>query len=53
LAETGPPPRRFAPLWRATFACIHERRLVAQICPRWNRLEPWFELVGAFKEDAA
>ena len=22
-------------------------RLVAQICPRWNRLQPWFELVGA------
>ena len=23
--------------------------LVAQICPRWNRLQPWFELVGGFK----
>ncbi len=30
----------------------HERRLVAQICPRWNRLQPWFELVGAFKNAA-
>ena len=24
----------------------HERRLVDQICPRWNRLQPWFELVA-------
>jgi hypothetical protein len=22
---------------------------VAQICPGWNRLQDWFELVGAFK----
>ncbi len=26
--------------------------LVAQICPRWNRLQPWFELVGGFKDAA-
>jgi hypothetical protein len=26
--------------------------LVAQICPRWNRLPEWFELVGAFKDAA-
>jgi hypothetical protein len=32
---------------------INDLEMVAQICPRWNRLEPWFELVGAFKEDAA
>ena len=30
----------------------HERRLVAQICPRWNRLQHWVELVGAFKDAA-
>ena len=24
----------------------------SQICPRWNRLQPWFELVGAFKDAA-
>ena len=29
-----------------------KRRLVAQICPRWNRLQPWFELFGAFKDAA-
>jgi hypothetical protein len=36
-------------------ACICLRRfenLVDQICPRWNRLQPWFELVGAFKDAA-
>jgi len=27
-------------------------RLVAQICPRWNHLQPWFELVEAFKDAA-
>jgi hypothetical protein len=26
--------------------------VVAQICPRWNRVQPWFELVGAFKDAA-
>ena len=26
--------------------------LVAQICPKWNHLQPWFELVGAFKDAA-
>jgi len=26
--------------------------MVAQIFPRWNRLQPWFELVGAFKDAA-
>ena len=36
----------------ASFACIHERRMVAQIYPRWNRLQPWFELVGGFKDAA-
>jgi hypothetical protein len=30
----------------------HERRLVAQICPRWNRLQPWFELAEALKNAA-
>ena len=36
-------------------ACMRLRglgNLVAQICPRWNRLQPWFELVGAFKDAA-
>jgi hypothetical protein len=27
-------------------------RVVAQICPRWNRLQPWFELAGALKNAA-
>ena|SRR5438552_3893179 len=27
----------------------HERRLVAQILPRWNRLQHWFELTEAFR----
>jgi hypothetical protein len=27
-------------------------RLVAQIFPRWNRVQPWFELVRAFKDAA-
>jgi hypothetical protein len=31
---------------------INNLELVAQICPRWNRLQPWFELVGAFKDAA-
>jgi hypothetical protein len=31
---------------------INDLELVAQICPRWNRLQPWFELVEAFKEAA-
>jgi hypothetical protein len=26
--------------------------LVAQICPRWNRLQRWFGLLGAFKAAA-
>jgi len=39
-------------LRRATSACNHELRLVAQTCPRWNRLQPWFELVGGFKDAA-
>jgi hypothetical protein len=26
--------------------------LVAQIFPRWNRLQPWFELIEAFKDAA-
>jgi hypothetical protein len=30
--------RRYA---AASFACIHERRMVAQICPRWNRVADW------------
>jgi hypothetical protein len=31
---------------------INDLEMVAQICPRWNRLQPWFELVGAFKDAA-
>jgi hypothetical protein len=31
---------------------INDLELVAQIFPRWNRLQPWFELVGAFKDAA-
>ena len=31
---------------------INGLKMVAQICPRWNRLQPWFELVGAFKDAA-
>jgi hypothetical protein len=31
---------------------INDLELVAQICPRWNRLQPWFELVGAFRSAA-
>ena len=27
-------------------------RLVAQICPRWNRLQHWFELAEAFRSAA-
>jgi hypothetical protein len=30
----------------------HERRLVAQICPGWNRLQQWFELAEAFRSAA-
>ena len=36
----------------ASSACIHERRMVAQICPRWNRLQDWFELAAALKDAA-
>jgi hypothetical protein len=28
---------------------INDLEMVAQICPGWNRLQEWFELVGAFK----
>jgi hypothetical protein len=31
---------------------INKLEMVDQICPRWNRLPPWFELVGAFKDAA-
>ena len=31
---------------------INDLEMVAQICPRWNRLQPWFELVEAFKDAA-
>jgi len=30
----------------------HERRLVAQIFPRWNRLQPWFALAEALRTAA-
>jgi hypothetical protein len=31
---------------------ISDLEMVAQICPRWNRLQHWFELVGAFRSAA-
>jgi hypothetical protein len=37
---------------RAAIDRTNVREMVAQICPRWNRLRPWFELVGAFKDAA-
>ena len=38
--------------WRFQSFRINDLEMVAQICPRWNRLQPWFELVGAFKDAA-
>ncbi len=40
--------------WVGDFSRVESMtvEMVAQICPRWNRLQPWFELVGAFKDAA-
>jgi hypothetical protein len=38
--------------WRFPSFGINDLEMVAQICPRWNRLQPWFELAGAFKDAA-
>ena len=38
--------------WRFQSFRINDLELVAQIFPRWNRLQPWFELAGAFKDAA-
>jgi hypothetical protein len=35
--------------WRFQPFRINGLEMVAQICPGWNRLQDWFELVGAFK----
>jgi hypothetical protein len=31
---------------------INDLEMVAQICPRWNRLQDWFELAAALKDAA-
>ena len=52
-AATARHPSRGLPSRSSRFGVSsRERRMVAQICPRWNRLQPWFELVGAFKDAA-
>jgi ankyrin repeat protein len=58
------PPPLLRSYGAASFACrrlalftepklaVGERRLVAQICPRWNHMQPWFELAEAFRSAA-
>ena len=46
------PPRRFATLRRGIFACNHERRMVAQIFPRWNPLTSWMRQIEGFQRAA-
>ena len=41
--------RRFG---AASFACIHERRMVAQILPRWNPLTSWMRQIEDFQRAA-
>ena len=36
----------------ASFACIHERRMVAQIFPRWNPLTSWMRQIEDFQRAA-
>jgi hypothetical protein len=31
---------------------INDLEMVDQICPRWNRLQQWFELAEAFRTAA-
>ena len=38
--------------WLFQSSRINKLELAAQTCPRWNRLQHWFELVGAFKDAA-
>jgi len=49
--EQGPPPRlrRYGV---ASFACIDERRMVAQILPRWNRVADWLREAERFSTAA-
>jgi hypothetical protein len=52
-AATERHPSRGSPSRSSRFGVSsRERRMVAQICPRWNRLQPWFELARAFKDAA-
>jgi hypothetical protein len=41
-----------AKLWRASFACDHERRMVDQNSASWNRLAHWFGLIELLKKAA-
>ena len=50
--RTGPPPRRFATPWRGILRLHHERRMVAQICPRWNPLTSWMRQIEDFHRAA-
>ena len=52
LAFGEQPVRSMGVGWRFQSFKINDLELVVQICPRWNRLQPWFELVGAFKDAA-
>jgi hypothetical protein len=36
----------------ASFACVHERRMVAQIFPRWNPLTSWMRQIEDFQRAA-
>jgi hypothetical protein len=48
---TDSPPSRFA-LWRATSACIHERRLVSRIFASWNQIVLWLRQVDELQKAA-
>jgi hypothetical protein len=36
-------------LWRTTFACIHERRLVDLTSASWNQITPWLRRLDALR----
>ena len=36
----------------ASFACNHERRMVAQICPRWNQMADWLRHAELYTAEA-
>ena len=52
-AYWGPPSRRVrfrATLWWASFACIHERRMVDRNSGSWNQLEGWLRQLNGLRE---